>query len=172
MLNISEAATVSAQLLLVIVILLLLIVIIQGKIWKDLIHWHFSSHTSTQYHLLIICAWVSFNLIEAVRGCWLTENPYKWWSSGCSLTNKEMLGAGFRQQYLKLLVLKLVQVGFTESNWWGYSSFINMPSHYGVKSVILCWWASLRAELLCSLVWGYWTSPPKGQFLGAQRNQE
>lgn len=72
---------------------------------------------STQYRLLIICAWVSFNLIEAVRGYWLTENPYKWWSSGWSLTNKEMIEAGLRKQYLKLLVLKLVQAGFTESNW-------------------------------------------------------
>jgi len=56
-------------------------------------------------------------LIEAVRGYWLTENPYKWWSSGWSLTNKEMVGAGLRKQYLKSSVLKLVQVGFTESNW-------------------------------------------------------
>lgn len=56
-------------------------------------------------------------LIEAVRGYWLTENPYKWWSSGWSLTNKEMIEAGLRKQYSKLLVLKLVQAGFTESNW-------------------------------------------------------
>lgn len=43
-----------------------------------------------------------------------------------------------------------------------------MPSHYGVKSVVLlCWRVSLRAELLC-LSWGYWTS--KGTVLGTVRN--
>lgn len=131
----------------------------------------FISRLSTQYHLLIIWAWVSFNLIEAVRGYWLTENPYKWWSSGWSLTNKEMVGAGLRKlpQVIGLKIgtswiywIKLVRLFLIHKHaftLWGKIS----------NSVLM---ASLRAELLCSFVWGYWTSPPKGQFLGAQRNQE
>lgn len=84
-----------------------------------------------------------------------------WGPSGPSFTDEEMIEGGIRKQYLKSLILKLAQVGFKESHFQAYPSFINTPSHYGIKSVILCKWASLRARLLFSLAYSYWISPPK-----------